>query len=343
MDKLRGVAVGTGYFSQFQYEAWNRLEDVDMVAVCSRKREKAQAICDTYGIPRAYDDFSEMLQKENPDFVDIITPPETHTQFCIQAFAQGVAVICQKPLAPTYEEAAALAKAAGEAGIRMMVHENFRFQPWHREIKKLLDKQVIGDRIHTINLRMRMGDGWPEDAYMDRQPYFREMERLLIYETGVHFIDVFRYLLGDISKVYGKLKRLNTNIRGEDFAWVQFEFNNGTLGFLDANRYNESTCQDPRFTFGTVLLEGNAGSIRLYEDGKITVQELGGKEIHHPYYFEHKNFAGDCVFFTQAHFVAQLRSGDSFETDVEGYLKNIAVLEKVYESHEKGIPLGVTE
>ncbi len=341
MKKLRGVAVGTGYFSQFQYEAWNRLEHVDIVAVSSRKKEKAQVICDTYGIANAYGSFEEMLETEKPDFVDIITPPETHTNFCNMAIKHGVDIICQKPLAPTYKESVALAKAVKNSNVRMMIHENFRFQPWHREIKKLLDKHVIGDKLHTINLRMRMGDGWQKDAYMNRQPYFREMPQLLIYETGVHFIDTFRYLIGDISQVYSKLKTLNSNIKGEDFAWVQIEFNNGVLGFIDANRFNENTADDPRLTFGSIWIEGNKGTIRLYDDGKITTQFLGEKENTHDYFYEKINFAGDCVYNTQEHFINCLRSGDAFETDVEAYLNNIIVQDAVYESNEKGLPVNV--
>jgi len=339
MKKLRGVAVGTGYFSQFQYEAWNRMENVIIVAVSSRRLEKAQAICDQFNIAKAYDNFEQMLIEEQPDFVDIITPPETHTQFCTIAIKHGIDIICQKPLAPTYKESVALVEAIKKSSVRMMVHENFRFQPWYREIKKLLNQRIIGDKIHSINLRMRMGDGWQEDAYMNRQPYFREMPQLLIYETGVHLIDVFRYLLGNVTQVYAKLKTLNNNIKGEDFAWVQFEFENGALGFLDANRFNENTSEDPRLTFGNICLDGNKGTIRLFDDGRIAVQKLGEEEKPHEYAYEKINFSGDCVYNTQVHFIACLRSGTPFETDIEKYLNNIIVQEAIYEANEKGVPI----
>lgn len=336
MKKLKGVCIGTGYFSHFQYQAWNRIEQVEIVAVCGTSIEKAQRICDQYGIKNAYADLEEMLRTEQPDFIDIITPPNTHLPMCQVAVNYGVDVICQKPLAPTYEAAVKIAELIKNSSVRIMVHENFRFQPWHREIKKLLDDEVIGNTIYTINLRMRMGDGWQEDAYMNRQPYFREMEQLLIYETGIHFIDVFRYLCGDISSVNARLKTLNPNIKGEDFAWVNFDFMNGTLGFLDANRYNETTAEDPRLTFGTVLIDGNKGSIRLYEDGKITIKKLGEPEREHSYSFEKINFAGDCVYTTQLHFVECLLNESSFETDVFDYLENIQVQDAIYRSAEIG-------
>lgn len=336
MKKLKGVCVGTGYFSHFQFEAWKRIEQVAILAVCGTSIEKAQEICDQYGFKNAYSDLEEMLLTEQPDFIDIITPPNTHLQMCEMAVRHNVHIICQKPLAPTYDEAFEMAKLIENSPVRMMVHENFRFQPWHREIKKLLDSKVIGNELYTINLRMRMGDGWQENAYMNRQPYFREMEKLLIYETGIHFIDVFRYLCGDISMVNAKLRTLNQNIKGEDFAWVNFDFANGTLGFLDANRYNETTAEDPRLTFGSLLLDGNKGSLRLYEDGQITIKKLGESEKEHSYQFEKINFAGDCVYATQKHFAECLLTGKPFETDVAQYLDNIRVQDAIYKSSEIG-------
>lgn len=341
MAKLKGVCIGAGYFSQFHFEAWKRIDAVDIVGVCDSVKERAEDIVDTYGFKKAYTSVEEMFRNEKPDFVDIITPPESHLELCKSAAIHNIHIICQKPLAPTLEEAQEIEALIAGSEVRMMVHENFRFQPWHRELKKLLDAGTIGSKLHTINLRMRMGDGWQTDAYMNRQPYFREMERLLIYETGIHFIDVFRYLAGEITQVYAKLRTLNNNIKGEDFAWVNFDFANGGLGFLDANRYNENTSEDPRLTFGAVLIEGDKGSLRLYDDGKITVQLLGEKERPHQYIFKKQNFAGDCVFATQQHFIANLQSGAPFETDVSNYIPNISVLEKIYESSRKGLPLQV--
>ncbi len=341
MVKLKGVCIGAGYFSQFHFEAWQRLENVDIVGVCDSATERAQTVIEKYGFKNAYSDVEKMFLNERPDFVDIITPPETHLELCQLAIKHNIHIICQKPLAPTLAESTEIAKLVETSAVRMMVHENFRFQPWHRELKKLLDRNTIGQKLHTINLRMRMGDGWQTDAYMNRQPYFREMERLLIYETGVHFIDVFQYLMGDIITVYAKLRTLNANIKGEDFAWVHFDFASQALGFLDANRYNENTTEDPRLTFGAVLIEGNEGSLRLYDDGKITVHPLGEPERPHKYTFQNQNFSGDCVFNTQSHFINNLISGNPFETEVSSYLQNLKVLEKIYESNEKGIPLSV--
>lgn len=335
MTQLTGLCIGAGYFAQYHVEAWSRMPEVRIAAICDPNTQKAQALADQYGISRVYSSVEDMLAQEQADFLDIITPPETHLKLCKMAIDRGLHIICQKPLAPTYAESEAIAQAVAASHIRMMVHENFRFQPWHREIKKLVDQGVIGEQLYALNFRMRMGDGWQEDAYMNRQPYFRKMERLLIYETGIHFIDTFRYLGGEISRVYARLKTLNPNIKGEDFAWVHFDFANGMTGFLDASRYHETTVPDPRLTFGSLHLEGARGRISLNGTGQITVHRLGEAVQVHDYAYENRNFSGDCVYVTQRHFVARMLDGQPFETDVADYLQNIKVQDAVYAAGER--------
>lgn len=330
---LKGVCVGAGYFSQFQYEAWTRIKQVEVVALCNHNLEKGNETALKYGIAKVYGDFEEMLRAEKPNFVDIITPPETHLAYCKIAADLGIDIIVQKPLAPSLEEAQNLVNYCTKKGVQLMVHENFRFQPWYREIKKLIENQEIG-HLFSLNFRMRMGDGWQEDAYLNRQPYFRQMPRLLIYETGIHFIDTFRFLGGEIASVYAQLKKRNPDIAGEDAGIVFFNFKSGANAIYDANRYNESNAENARYTFGEFLIEGSKGAIRLYNNGKITLQKLGKTEKEHVYHHEAKNFAGDCVFSTQRHFIDCLIGNQSFETSGDEYLKNIAVQEAIYESNK---------
>jgi predicted dehydrogenase len=341
MAELKGVCVGAGYFSHFQYEAWQRIPEVTITALCNRDPTRAQAILDKFGIPKHYTDYREMLETEKPDFVDIITPPPTHLEMCKTAADLGVHVICQKPLAPTFHEARQIVEYTARAGIRFMVHENWRFQPWYREIKRLLNAGAIGDRIHIMTFRSRMGDGWGPNAYLNRQPYFRDYPRLLVYENGVHFIDTYRYLAGEIQRVYAVLKKLNPVIAGEDAGVVTFEFASGATGLWDANRYNESNSSNPRYTFGEFLVDANGGSIRLYHDGRLTLQPLGQAEREHAYHHENRGFAGDCCHATQRHFVDRMIDGGEFETNGPDYLRTLAVQDAVYRSAERGMPQAV--
>jgi len=329
--KLKGVGIGAGYFAGFQYRAWKRIPEVEITALCNRTKGKAEPIMNECGIKKHYTDYPDMLDTEKPDFVDIITPPSAHLIMCKAAADRGINVICQKPLAPTFREASEIVDYCTKANIRFMVHENWRFQPWYREIKRLIETNIIG-HIHYIYFRSRMGDGWGENAYIPRQPYFREYPRLLVFENGIHFIDTFRFLKGEIKSVYARMRRLNPVIKGEDFAIVNFEFESGDLALWDANRYNQPNYENPRYTFGEMLAEGTEGSLRLYSDGTITIQKLGEKEVPHFYLHHNIDFSGDCVYVTQRHFIDRLLSGDEFETNGNDYLKSLAVQEAVYES-----------
>lgn len=337
MVSLKGVAVGGGYFSHFHYDAWSRIDNVTITAVCDLDEEKTKTISEQYDIPTTYTDFATMLEIEKPDFVDIITPPPTHFDLCRIASEHKVNVICQKPLAPTLNEAKQLVSICKDGGIRLAVHENWRFQPWYREIKSLIQNNTIGD-VHSVYFRSRMGDGWGDDAYLSRQPYFRDYPRLLIYENGVHFIDTFRYLFGEVDQVYCKMKQLNPVIKGEDRCLIHFTMKNGMDGIWDANRFNEPNFENPRYTFGECLIEGKEGSIRLYADGKLTIQRLGENETVHDYQREQKGFAGDCVYAFQNHVVNCLLDNTPFETNGDEYLKTLAVQEAAYQSAQSGVP-----
>lgn len=339
MKSLKGAVIGAGYFSQFHFDAWSRIEGCEIVALCDTSQEAAKNAAHKWNIPRTYSDLTELLDGEQLDFVDIVTRPDSHLAIVKEVSARSIAVICQKALAPTLREAEEIVSVACAAEIPFMVHENFRFQPWYREIRRQIDSGAIGDKLHNIGFQCRTGDGWQPHAYMARQPYFREMQRLLIFETGVHFVDTYRYLFGEIEGVYASLKKLNPDIAGEDAGVVMFEFQSGASGIWDANRFNEPSSDDARFTFGEANIEGNGGTLRLYGNGRLTLQPLDHPESDIDYEFTRQGFAGDCVHATQQHFVDQLRAGGDFETSGIEYLKSLQIVEAIYESAESQLPV----
>jgi predicted dehydrogenase len=332
---LRGVGIGAGYFAPFHYEAWARIPEVEMAAICDLREGRAQALMAPNGIRRSYVDWQRMLEDERPDFVDVITPPDTHEDICAFAATRGIHIICQKPLAPTFESGKRIVDGCVTAGVRFMVHENFRWQPWYRAIKQLQQRGDIGEFTH-VHFLMRMGDGWGPDAYLGRQPFFREYPRLLIYETGIHFIDTFRFLLGEVALVSAQLKRLNAAIRGEDAGQLLMTFQNGATAVWDANRYNESDAESPRFTFGDLRIDATRGHLTMDTSSAIRVKRLGEPAVELEYVRERKNFAGDCVYFLQRHFVDGLLSGRPFESSGADYLNNVRVVDAAYESARTG-------
>lgn len=332
MQSFRVGCIGAGYFSQFHYEAWARIEGAEPVASVNRDISKAQAT----GL-QAYDDVDEMLQAERPDIVDIITPPETHLDYIRKALQiSPKAIICQKPFCRDLAEAQEAVALGDAAGVPIVVHENFRFQPWYRAIRSAIDRGLIGD-VLQLTFRLRPGDGQGDDAYLDRQPYFQQMPKFLVHETAVHWVDTFRYLLGEPEKVFADLRRMNPAIAGEDAGHILFAYENGVRALFDGNRLLDHSAENTRCTMGEALVEGTKGTIGLHGDGSVHVRSFGSqssRQLLAPTL--HQGFGGDCVYHLQDHVVRGLRGEVPLENLAQDYLPVIQTEDAIYSSTQKG-------
>ena len=330
MRKLKGVGIGACYFAPVQFEAWRRIPEVEIAAISSRTENAARQIMEAYGISRYCSDWRMMLDNQRPDFIDVSTPPETHEEICVFAADRGIHVICQKPLAPTLEESHRVVDYAAAAGTRFMAHESWRWQPWYRAIKRVQAAGTIGAFTH-VQVLTRLGDGRPSDAD-PRQPFFRDYPRFLVYETGVHFIDTFRFLLGEVTQVYAHLRHLNPVVEGEDAGQIVLTFASGATAIWDANRYNEAEADNPRLTFGAMRIDATGGHLTMDLDSRIRIKPLGEKTRDLDYERDRERFGGDCVYHLQRHFVDCLLSGQPFESSANDYLTTIRIVEATYES-----------
>ncbi len=332
----RVAVMGAGYFSQFHLHGWQHMPGIELVAVCDLDEQKAQAAAAQFGAAHAYSSAQEMLAAEQIDLVDIVTPPAHHRYLVEQAVDKGIAVICQKPFATSYSEAESITRYAEQAGVPLIVHENFRFMPWFREIRRLIDEGLLGS-LHGISFRLRTGDGQGPDAYLSRQPYFQKMPRLLVAETAVHYIDTFRYLCGEVHAVYARLRRINPVIAGEDAGFIHFEFKSGLHGNFDGNRLNDHVAENPRRTLGELWLEGEKGVLRLDGDAGLHFKPHHDKEQVLPYdKGSDVQFGGGACAVLQQHVVDRLRTNQTIENTARDYLRNLLIQEAVYASHASG-------
>lgn len=329
---MKVAGVGAGYFAQFHYAAWDKMDGVDLVGACDHDADKAAAT----GAP-AFTALADMLSETKPDILDIITPPAGHAE-CIRAgLAAGVrAIICQKPFCTSLVEAREMSEAARTAGIPLIIHENFRFQPWYRAAQKQIAQGAIGTPLQ-LTFRLRTGDGQGPEAYLERQPYFQTMPRLLIHETGVHWVDVFRFLFGRPIAVYADLRRLNPVIKGEDSGFVIFEFEGGKRAIFDGNRLLDHAAEDHRKTLGEGLFEGTAGTLELRGDGSLNLRNFGETDSKTVLAAKsYDSFGGGCVAALQTHVVNGLLNGEKFENEAEDYLFVREVESAIYRSAEIG-------
>ena len=334
---LRVACVGAGYFSQFHYEAWQRIPGVELVALCDCNAETAQKTAEKYAISASFDNLENMLQSVSVDLVDVIVPPDGHAGIIRKLADHGIDAVCQKPFGRNRDEANTLTELAEGAGIELIIHENFRFMPWMRQIRGMIDDRTLGD---VLNARfcLRTGDGQGADAYLDRQPYFQTMVRFLIHETAIHFIDSFRFLFGEPIALYARLRKCNPGIAGEDAGLILFDYDNGLSVQFEGNRLLDHAADNTRRTLGEMWVEGTRASLRLEGSGRLYLRRFGEQsETEVDYHWNDDGFGGDCVYLLISHISDHFLKGSPVENRARDYLRNLDIEEAVYRSDFESI------
>lgn len=329
---LRIACAGAGFFAQLHHAAWIAAKGARLVGIADPSKDAM--VPD--GISR-FDSLEAMLAAGPVDVLDIVTPPQTHAGLIKAAIEGGVSrIICQKPFCGTLETAQLMAELAAGSGVSLAVHENFRFQPWYRQLHALIAEGCLG-KLYQFRFALRPGDGQGPDAYLDRQPYFQTMERFLVHETAVHFLDVFSYLFGRPDHIYADLRRLNPAIVGEDAGLIICGYADGFRAVFDGNRLADHVAENTRLTMGEALLEGEKGSLRIDGFGRISLRDHGTtdwQEIIAPP--TDTSFGGGCVAALCQQAVDSWRSGGTPEVMAEGYLNVLKMEEAVYKSAANG-------
>lgn len=323
---MKVALIGAGYFGQFHIDAWRRMEGAELVALVDRDLCKA-----IEGAPH-FTDAVEMAEALKPDIIDIASPPTTHLELITALAPLCKNLICQKPFCRDLAEAEEALAAAGET--RVIIHENIRNQPWYAEAVRLVKDGAVGSP-YQVSFRMRPGDGQGPDAYLARQPYFQQMPKFLVHETAIHWIDLFRAMFGEPDGVYADLRRLNPAIAGEDAGVILLDYADGRRAVYDGNRLVDHIAEDRRRSMGDLLVEGDAGVLRVDGEGRIWLRDFGSNdEREHRFAWEARNFGGDCVYLSCAQYLEAFRTGAPHPTEAREYLRNIRIENAVYESAE---------
>ena len=330
---LRVLAVGAGYFSQYHYQAWHNVTGAQCVGIVDHDIDKARDVAARWGIAQVYQSIEPALAALQVDLVDLIVPPQSQRELVSQCLANHLPMICQKPFGVDLADAIAMTEAAERAAVTLVIHENFRWQAWYREAKRLINLGTLGS-LHSVAFRLRPGDGQGPRAYLDRQPYFQTMPRLLVVETAIHWIDTFRFLLGDVNAVYAQLRTINPVIKGEDAGYILFEFDGGSTGLFDGNRLNDHVATNPRRTMGEMWLEGSHGVLRLDGDARLWWKPHQAAEQEHTFdRGADDSFGGGACEALQSHVVKHFTDGAALENTARAYLSNLTIQEAVYRSH----------
>lgn len=321
---MRVGLAGAGMVSHHHLVAWRAIDGATVVAIADPDRTKAEERAGEHAIPAIYDSVDAMLTHERPDAIDIAAPMETHAALVEIAADHGVAILCQKPLAPTFNEAEAVAAIASAKGVRLMVHENWRFRPHYRTITAWLQGGRIGRPIafHLETLSASLlprADGTAPGLV--RQPFLGRMERLIVLELLVHHLDTLTALFGPLEVTSATLSRGSPLVVGEDTATLSLK-TKAVAGTVFASMAAHGAPPRPSDKL-TVL--GEDGAIHL--DGKSLTCE-GADPISIDVDLE----ADYQASYTNAlaHFADRMKSGAPFATSPQAHLAVLRLVETIY-------------
>ncbi len=271
MKELRFAIFGTGFWSNFQIPGWQELDKVQCVAAYNRTRSKAEIIAKKFNIPKVYDSPEELLDNEQLDFVDICTDVDSHLSMAKQVAERGIDVVCQKPMAPSFESAKKLVEICKSNNVKLFINENFRWQAPMRSLKRKLDSGSIGI---PFKARVSFCSAYP---VFDNQPFLAELNHFILTDIGSHVLDVCRFLFGEAMTLYCVAQRINPNIKGEDVANVLMKMEHGLTCYAEMSY--ASILEKESFPQVLVLVEGSEGSIELSHDFVIKTTTREGTII----------------------------------------------------------------
>jgi D-apiose dehydrogenase len=322
---LRIGMIGAGWVTQHHLNAYKQLAPrAKVVAITDPVAQARTQRAETYSIPATYATAAEMLEREKLDAIDIASPRETHVAMCELAASKGLAILCQKPLAPNLREAQKLVQNLPPS-VRLMVHENWRFRPHYRLIAQWLNEGYIG-KVRQASMTI-LTSGLLPDAEgrlpaVERQPFFATLERLLLMEVMIHHVDTLRFLLGPLELQGASLGHSCPGVSGEDRATLLMSSPSGMGVILNGDFMARGY---PPAQFDRLEIFGERGTIRFMD---TTLQLINERPISQSVDLD-KNYAASYRGAIE-HFLDCLASEAPFETSPADNLETLKLVEEAY-------------
>lgn len=275
---IRIGIVGTSWWADSMYlPALASHPRARVEAVCGRTEATAVALANQWHVPKVFTDWTVMLDSGDIDALVIATPNDTHYPIAMAALERGIPVLCDKPIALTATDARRMAEAAEKAGVATLVPFTYRYMPTHQLTKRLVDQGKIGTPRH-LNLRYYTGFA-NDSAYAWRFDPERSGSGV-IGDLGSHWLDLARWLLGEVTAVSATaLRHVDRDPRPDGSPYVPAEdhgilltrHQNGAVAILEVSAV--ATEGSPFGQKHQLDLHGSDGSIESENDWD-SVQEV---------------------------------------------------------------------
>ena len=220
---MKIVVVGCRGWGQIHLRALAQL-GLD-IEVMERNKEAAETCVEKYGARKVYTEYSSVLSS-NADIVDLVVPHHLHRNMTVEALKAGKHVLVEKPIARNEKEAIDMINAARAARKKLMVTDQFHFDPSVKAVMDLIREGRLG-RVHTIIVRSQVL-GRPRDW----RTRLEEMGGGALIDGGVHFVNTLLNFGGEYVEVKAYAYRAFVQMEGDDTSMALFKFKSGAYGLF---------------------------------------------------------------------------------------------------------------
>jgi predicted dehydrogenase len=277
--QVRVGVIGCGAVAELVHlPAYQEMPLAKLVAVCDKNEERAKEMAKKFGVQAWYTDHRKLLERPDVDAVSICTPNNLHCEQAVAAAETGRHVLLEKPMAVTLEECDKIIDACKKAGVKLMTGAFPRFEPVNQRVKRILDDGIIGK---IFQMRCHVAYAGPYESWPAVSEWFLDLSKAgggCLIDNGSHFLDLFRWLVGDVSSVFAIGGSIVRGIEAEDNAMVLLIFKSGALGELDISwSYKGSEMSTEILgTEGGIFIRSPPSPITLYADKGFSSEELRG-------------------------------------------------------------------
>jgi len=231
------------------------IEGARLVAVCDSDLARADAIAAKFKVS-AYADLNEMLARDDIDAVAVLTPSGMHPQHAIACARAGKHVVVEKPMALRLQDADDMIRACDEAGVKLFVVKQNRFNVPIVKAREALDAGRFGKLVlGTVRVR------WCRDQAYYNQDAWRgtwAQDGGVLTNQASHHIDMLEWFFGDVVSVHARSTTALVKIETEDTAVATLKFRNGALGIVEA-----TTAVRPADLEGSLSILGEKGTVEV--------------------------------------------------------------------------------
>lgn len=253
-----GGIVNYGHIPAYRAHGFRLLGGYDVNAAA------AQQTVATHHLGRVYETLDAVLADPDVEIVDIAVMPWAQRAIVEKAVAARKHILCQKPFSTDFAEAVAMTQLAQEAGVKIAVHQQFRWGQVIRATRALLQEKWLGDLL-DVQVQVSITTPW------DMWPWLAAQPRLEVLFHSIHYLDALRYLFGDPALVTSRhTKNPHQEAKGETKTVTVWEYDNGLQILIAICHFDWSPGLYSLFrVMGTDgLIEGTIGTNYDYPDGR---------------------------------------------------------------------------